>query len=214
MSENAFDLGATEAPDNKEKVYLKPGYRKLSVVKFVYEKEEDGKTPLIVMNCATKDEEGNDIEFNENFYLSGKLNKKGVMSSVVRLQELAKGLTGDKMSIKPDAYSYTKKEQNGSSESYVIPNPQQICDYLNKKCAGKSAIFRIGGEKADDGRVFSSLTYSGFLYWTDKKGDLCKYKEERDFTEAESKFNVKAKKADLAPSHSNGVVDTKALDEF
>lgn len=208
------DLGATEAPDNKEKVFLTPGYRKLTVTKFTYEKEEDGKTPLIVMECTAKDPEGADVQFNENFYLSGKLNKKGVMSSIVRLQELAKGLTGDKMSIKPDAYTYTKKEQNGSSETYTVPNPQQICDYLNKKCANKTAIFRIGGEKLEDGRVFSSLTYSGFLYWTDKRGDLCRYKEERDFTDAEYKFNVKTRKADPAPAHSNGVVDTKALDEF
>lgn len=214
MAENAFDLGATEAPDNKEKVYLTPGYRKLTVSKFVYTKEEDGKTPLIIMNCLTKDEDGNDLEFDENLYLSGKLNKKGLMSSVIRLQELAKGLTGDKMSIKPDAYSYTKKEQNGSSETYTVPNPQQICDYLNKKCAGKTAIFRIGGEKLEDGRVFSSLTYSGFLYYTDKRGDLCRYVEARDFTEAEYKYNVKVRKAEAAPAHSGGVADTKALDDL
>lgn len=213
MSETAFDLGATEAPDNKEKVYLKPGYRKLSIVKFVYEKEDDGKTPLIVMNCTTKDGDET-VEFNENFYLSGKLNKKGIMSSVARLQELTKGLTGDKMNVKLDAYTYTKKEQNGSSESYVIPNPQQICDYLNKKCTGKTGVFRIGGDKGDDGRVYSSLTYSGFLYWTDKKGDLCRYIEERDFTESEYKYNVKNKKAEFAPTTASGIVDTKALDDF
>ena len=213
-NDQMVDLGATDAPENKEKVYLKPGYRKLKVVEFAYEKEEDGKTPLILMKCTTKDEDGNEIEFIENLYISGKLNKKNVMTSITRLQELCKGLTGDKMNVKCQPYTYTKKEQNGTSENYTIPNPVEICDFLNKKCAGKTAIFRIGGEENDEGKVFSKLTYSSFLYYTDRKGDLCRYKEERDFTEAEFKFNVKKRKTDSAPAGNAGVADTSTLDEL
>ncbi len=215
MAENTnMDLGAYDAPENKEKVYIKPGYRKLKVEAFVYEKEEEGKTPLILMKCSAKDEDGNDIEFIENLYLSGKLNKKQVMTSVIRLQELFKGLTGDKMTIKPTPYNYLKKEQNGTSETFTIPNPVEICELLNKKCVGKTAIFRIGGEENEDGKVFSKLTYSSFLYFTDRKGNLCRYVEERDFTEAEWKYAVQKRKTEGAPAHTGGVADTKALDEL
>lgn len=215
MADNTtVDLGATEAPENKEKVFIKPGFRKLTIKEFVYEKEEDGKTPLILMKCTHKDTDGNEIEFTENLYISGKLNKKNQMSSIIRLQELSKGLTGDTMKIKPDIYTYTKKEQNGSSETYSIPNPAQLCEYLNKKCAGKTAIFKIGGEENEDGKVFSKLTYSGFLYYTDRKGDLCKYIAERDFTEAEFKFAVQKRKSEGAPAGTAAVADTKTLDEL
>lgn len=215
MADNAtVDLGATEAPENKEKVFIKPGFRKLAVKEFVYEKEEDGKTPLIIMKCTHKDEDGNEVEFNENLYISGKLNKKGQMSSILRLQELSKGLTGDIMKIKPDIYSYTKKEQNGTSETYSIPNPAQLCDYLSKKCTGKTAIFKVGGEETEDGRIFSKLVYSGFLYYTDRTGALCKYIAERDFTESETKREVKKRNSEGAPTGTAAVADTKTLDEL
>lgn len=208
-----FDLGGTEAPENKEKVYLKPGFRKLQVVGFKYTKEEEGKTPLIIMECKGADEDGNVIEFSENFYLSGKLNKNSVMSSVIRLQELFKGLTGDKMNIKPSAYTYTKKEQNGSSETYTVPNPAEITEHLNKKCSGKTAIFKIGGEESEEGKVYTKLTYSGFLYYTDRKGDLCKYIAENDFSPSEYKYAVQKRKSD-APAHSGAIADTAALDDL
>ena len=209
-----FDLGTTDAPDNREKVYIQPGFRKLTVKDFEYTKEEDGKTPLIIMNCTSTDKEGNEIQFSENLYISGKLNKNNVMSSVVRLQELFKGLTGDKMIIKPTAYTYNKKEMNGTSTEFTIPNPQELCDYLNKKCAGKTATFKIGGEENEDGKVFSKLTYSGFLYFTDRQGNLCKYKEERDFTESEFKYAVQKKKGEPAPALAGGIADTKTLDDL
>ena len=213
MSE--FDLGQTEAPVNQEKVYIKAGYRKLTVNEFKYEKEEEGKTPLITMSCTTKDSDGNDLTFTENLYMSGKLNKQGVMSSVIRLQELYKGLTGDKITAKPSAYSYTKKEFGTNDlTDYVIPNPAQLCDLLNKKCTGKTAIFKIGGEQDEDGKVYTKLTYSGFLYYTDRSGNLCKYTTERDFTESEYKYAVQKRKSEGAPVGTAGVADTKTLDEL
>ena len=212
MSE--FDLGTTEAPVNKERVYIKPGFRKLTVKEFVYETEQAGKTPLISMDCVTTDSDGNELEFTEKLYMSGKLNKNNIMSSVVRLQELFKGLTGDKMTIKPSAYTYTKSESNGTSTEFTIPSPKELCDYLNKKCAGKTAIFKIGGEIAEDGVVYSKLSYSGFLYYTDRQGNLCKYKEERDFTESEYKYSVQKRKSEGAPVGSAGIADTKTLDDL
>lgn len=211
---NAFDLGATEAPENKEKVFLTPGFRKLTVTEFVYEKEEDGKTPLIVMKAVHKDSNGNEIEFVENFYISGKLNKKGQMSSIIRLQELVKGITGDIMKITTDPYTYTKKEMNGTSETYTIPDPQQLLEFLNKKCTNKTAIFKIGGEENQDGRVYSKLVFSGFLYYTDSNQSLCKYIAERDFTEAETKREVKKRGSEGTPVGSSAVADTKTLDEL
>lgn len=209
-----FDLGNTEAPENKEKVYIKPGFRKLTVKNFEYNKEEEGKTPLILMNCETTDKDGNIIEFTESLYISGKLNKNNVMSSIVRLQELFKGLTGNKMTIKPTAYSYTKKELNGTTTEFTIPNPAELCEYLNKKCAGKTDIFKVGGEETEEGKVFTKLTYSGFLYYTDRQGNLCKYKDERDFTESEYKYAVQKRKSEGAPMGSAAVADTKTLDEL
>lgn len=208
-----FNIGETDAPENREKVYITPGFRKLTIEDFSYTKEDDGKTPLIEMNCVTK--EGDDeVKFTEKLYISGKLNKNSVMSSITRLQELFKGLTGDKITIKPSAYTYTKKEQSGESVEYTIPNPQELCDFLNKKCAGKSSIFKVGGEEAEDGTVYSKLTYSGFLYYTDRQGNICKYKEERDFTDSEKKFSVQKRKSEGAPVHSGGVADTKTLDDL
>lgn len=209
-----FNLGDLEAPDNREKVYITPGFRKLTVKGFEYTKEDEGKTPLIIMNCETTDKDGNTVEFAENLYISGKLNKNNVMSSVVRLQELFKGLTGDKMTIKPTAYTYTKKEINGTSTEFTIPSPAELCDYLNKKCSGKTAVFKIGGEKNEDGKVFSKLTYSGFLYFTDRQGNLCKYKDERDFTESEYKYAVQNKKSEGAPAGAAAIADTKTLDDL
>lgn len=214
-----IDLGATEAPENKEKVFLKPGFHKMKIESFTYDKEEVGKTPNIIMKLTKEDGDGNVIELNENLYLSGKLtvkNGKSIMTSVVRLQELYKGVTGkEKMTIQPSKYKYLKKDLDGTETNYIIPNPREICDYLQKECAGKTAVFKVGGEVTDDGTVFSKLTYTGFLYWTDKKGNLCRYKEERDFTESEYKYAVqKRKPSPGAPAHSNGVADTKKLDEL
>ncbi len=212
MSENLIDLGGYEAPENKEKVYLKPGFHKFTVKEFSYTKEEEGKTPNIIMKLE-KEENGNKVEIVENLYLSGKLNAKGIMSSIVRLQELYKGLTGDpKMTIKPTAYSYTKKERNGMEETFTIPNPAEITDYLQKKCAGKTAIFKLGGEISDEGIVYTKLTYSGFLYYTDKNGDLCRYKEEREFTDSEYKYAVQKRKSEGAPTHNAAIADTAILD--
>jgi hypothetical protein len=212
MSE--FNLGELDAPENKEKVYIKPGFRKLTVKNFEYTKEDEGKTPLIIMNCTGTDVDGNELEFSENLYISGKLNKNNVMSSVVRLQELFKGLTGDKMTIKPTAYTYTKKEMNGTSTEFTIPNPSELCDYLNKKCSGKTAMFKVGGEETEDGRVYTKLTYSGFLYYTDRQGNLCRYKEERDFTDSEFKYAVQKRKTEGAPAGAGAIADTKTLDDL
>lgn len=209
-----FNLENTEAPENKEKVYIKPGFRKLIIKNFEYNKEEEGRTPLIVMNCEAKDKDGNEIEFSENLYLSGKLNKSNVPSSVVRLQELFKGLTGDKMTIKTSSYTYTKKELNGTSTEFTIPNPTEICEHLNKKCAGKTAIFKVGGEETEDGKVYTKLSYSGFLYYTDRQGNLCRYKDERDFTDSEFKYAVQKRKSEGAPAGNAAVVDAKALDDL
>ena len=86
---------------------------------------------------------------------------------------------------------------------------------MNKKCAGKTAIFKVGGEEDGDGKVYSKLSYSGFLYFTDRKGDLCKYTDDRDFTESEYKYNVQKRKTEAgAPAGNAGVVDTKTLDEL
>ncbi len=210
-----FDLGDTQAPENKEKIYIKPGFRKLTVNEFKYDKEGEGKTPLITMECSTTDKEGNEITFTENLYMSGKLNKQNKMSSVIRLQELAKGLTGDIITIKPSAYTYSKKEY-GTNEitEYTIPNPAELAEFLNKKCAGKTAIFKIGGEIDENGIVYSKLTYSGFLYYTDRDGNLIKYSEERDFTESEYKYSVQKRQSQGAPTTNNAVVDTKTLDEL
>ena len=103
---------------------------------------------------------------------------------------------------------------NGTSTEFTIPNPQELCDYLNKKCAGKTATFKIGGEENEDGKVFPKLTYSGFLYYTDRQGNLCKYKEERDFTESEFKYAVQKKKGEPAPASAGGIADTKTLDDL
>jgi hypothetical protein len=210
-----FDLGAYEAPENKEKVFLTPGFRKLKVVKFAYTKEEEGKTPLIVMEATHIDKEGNTVETNQDFYLSGKLNKKGVMTGLLRVLELVRGLTGEKkINAQAENYTYIKKETNGTTESYTIPDPQIICDYLNKKCAGKAAIFRVGGEENDEGKVFTKLDYTGFLYSVDKAGNLCLYKEERDFTKSEYSYSVRKKKNEGAPAHGGGMADPGKLDEL
>ena len=136
------------------------------------------------------------------------------MSSVIRLQELFKGLTGNpKMTIKPTIYTYNKKETDGKVNTFSIPNPKEICDYLNKTCKGKTAIFKVGAEDSD-GKIFSKLVYSGFLYYTDKKGALCLYKEERDFTEEEEKRFIQKKKGADAPAHSNGLASATKLEEL
>jgi len=213
--EGGFDMGGVAAPDNKEKEYLKPGFHKLTIDKFTYEQEKAGKTPLIVMVAHKANPDGDPIEFSENFYMSGKINKANQMSSVVRLQELAKGLTGDIMSIKTDRYTYTKEDQsNGTSETYTIPNPAQLTEILNKKLAGKTAIFKIGGEEAEDGKVYTKLTYSAFCYYTDKKNQLCRYNEERDFTESEYKFAVKKREQAPAPTHSGGIANVAKMEEL
>lgn len=207
------DMG--EAPENREKEYLKPGFHKLKVVEFEYKQEEAGKTPLIVMKCEKANPDGDPIGFEEKLYISGKLNKQQVMSSVVRLQELYKGLTGNaRMELKPKQYTYTKKESDNSETTFTIPNPEQLATYLNKSCAGKTAVFRIGGEVGSDGVVYSKLTYSGFLYYTDKSGNLVRYTEEREFTDREQAMFVKEKKEASAPAHSNGVANATKMQEL
>lgn len=208
-----FNMEDTDAPENKEKVYVLPGFRKLKVESFTYDKEDDGKTPLIVMKCTAQDADGNEATLEEKLYISGKISAKGVMSSVVRLQELYKGLTGEpKITIKPTAYTYTKKEKDGSSQSFTIPNPRELCDFLQAKCAGKTAVFKIGGDVGRDDVVYSKLTYSGFLYYTDKTGALCRYKEERDFTDSEYKYAVQKPKETAAPATSQGIANEASLD--
>jgi hypothetical protein len=210
MSDNAnYNMGDTEAPDNQEKVFLTPGYHKLTVKSFEYKKEDAGKTPLITMVATKVDKEtGDDIEFKEKFYVSGKLNKDGKMSSVIRLQELAVGLTGNKITANPSLYAYTKSEANGTSESFTIPNPEELTAYLNKNCVGKTAIFKIGGEESD-GKVYTKLTFSGFLYYTDRQKNLCRYKEERDFDEYERGRSVQKKKEAAAPAGGGSLTTTK-----
>jgi hypothetical protein len=204
-----------EAPENKEREYLKPGFHKLTVTEFEYKQEEEGKTPLIVMKCLKANPDGDPIQFEEKLYISGKLNKQNVMSSVVRLQELFKGLTGEpKMKLNPSKYNYTKKESDNSETTFTIPNPKELAEYLSKTCVGKIAIFKIGGEETAEGTIYSKFTYSGFLYYTDKKGNLVRYTEERDFTDAEYKFAVQKKKEAAAPAHSNGVANATKMQEL
>ena len=70
-------------------------------------------------------------------------------------------------------------------------------------------------EVNDEGVVFAKLTYSQFLYYVDKRGDLCKYKEERDFNESEYKYSVQKRKPQGgAPVHNGGMVNTSKLDEI
>lgn len=210
MAENAnYNMGDTDAPDNQEKVFLTPGYHKLTVTGFEYKKEEEGKTPLIVMTAQKAGKEGEDpTEFKENFYMSGKLNKDGKMSSVIRLQELALGLTGDKITIAPKQYNYSKKNTDGTVDHFTIPNPEELAAYLNNKCKGKVAIFKVGGEESD-GKVYTKLTYSGFLYYTDRQKNLCRYKEERDFDEYEYGRCVQKRKEANAPAGGGGLTHTK-----
>lgn len=214
MAGTSFDLGAFEAPDNKERVFLTPGYRKMTIKEFIYEKEEDGKTPLILMKMIKTNDDGTETDFTEKLYLSGKLNKQGVMSAVVRLFELNRGITGDKkLNLEAENYSYSKKNTDGTTEEYVIPNPVTVCDYFNKKCAGKTAVWRVGGEENEDGKVFTKLDYSGFLYYVDKEKNLCTYKNERDFTKTEYSYSVRKKKTD-APSHTGSMADISKLDDL
>jgi len=214
MAGTSFDLGAFEAPDNKERVFLTPGFRKMTIREFLYEKEDEGKTPLILMKMFKTNEDGSETDFTEKLYLSGKLNKQGTMSAIVRLFELNRGITGDKkMNLEAENYTYSKTESNGTSEEYTIPNPQAVCDFLNKKCAGKTAIWRVGGEENEDGKVFTKLDYSGFLYYVDKDKNLCTYKNERDFTKSEHSYSVRKKKTD-APAHSGSMADVSKLDDL
>ena len=167
-----------------------------------------------MMKMVKINDDGTETDFNEKLYLSGKLNKQGMMSAVVRLFELNRGITGDKkMNLEAGNYTYTKTESNGSSEEYTIPDPQTVCDFLNKKCAGKTAIWRVGGEENEDGKVFTKLDYSGFLYYVDKEKNLCTYKNERDFTKSEYSYSVRKKKTD-APTHSGSLADASKLDEL
>jgi len=117
------------------------------------------------------------------------------------------------MTIKPSLYKNIKDNTDGTKTAFEIPNPKELCDYLGKSCVGKTAIFKIGGEENAEGKVFSKLVFQGFLYFTDKKGNLCKYKEEGDFTDNEAKFSIK-KKTDNAPAHSGGIAAPSQLDEL
>jgi len=209
-----INLGETQAPENKEKLYLKPGFKKLTVKEFTYEKEEKGKTPLIVMHCEGLDSNNNPLTFQENLYISGKLNKNNVPSAVVRIQELVVGLTNAKITDSLDAYEYVKEDYETKEQAtYTIPDPEQLTKLLNKRCAGKSAIFKIGGQENEDGQVYTSLTYSGFLYFTDLQGELCKYTKERDFTESEYKYAVTKRKQNNLVTN-NSIIDTKTLDDL
>lgn len=217
MSQEKYNMGDVDAPENQEKEYLKPGYHKLTVKGFEYKKEDEGKTPLIVLTLEKVSKDGGEpITLKENFYMSGKI-KDGKMNSVIRIQELAMGLTGSKITIQPSLYNYTKKNSDGTTDSFSIPNPKEITDYLNKNCTGKSAIFKVGGEQdgeGSDAKIYSKLTYSGFLYYTDKQKNLCRYKEERDFTESEYKYAVQKKKDANAPAGGGGVATTTKMDEL
>lgn len=207
--ETSFNMGETEAPSNKEREFLQPGYRKLTIKEFSYSPADPGKTPLILMKAEGKADSGDTVDFTERLYISGKLSKDKVMSSVVRLQELYKGLTGnEKITIQPSKFEYTK-----DNIKYVIPNPQELCDFLNTTCKGLSAIFKIGADKTEDGKLFSKLTYSSFLYYTDKQGSLIRYTTEGDFSDSEYKFAVQTKKSELAPSHG-GAASSSQLDEL
>ena len=213
MSETSYNMGDTEAPSNEEKVYLKPGYHKLTVTGFEC-KSDDGKTPVIIITAETQAKEGEEAtKFTDNFWMSGKLNKEGKMSSVIRLQELAMGLTGNKITIQPKIVTYVKKEKDGTSETYSIPNPEELTTWFNKHCKGKVGIFKIGGEESD-GKVYSKLTYSSFLYYTDKQKNLCRYKEERDFTESEYKYSVQKKKEASAPAGGGGVSTLAKMEDM
>lgn len=208
MANEAYDMGATEAPENKEREFVQPGYRKLIVKEFTYAPADPGKTPLLIMKATGTGESGDPVEFTERLYISGKI-KNGVMNSVVRLQELYKGLTGnEKITIQPSKFEYTK-----DNVKYIIPNPQELCDFFNTTCKGITAVFKIGGEKDGD-KLFTKLTYSGFLYYTDKQGALNRYTKERDFDESEYKFAVQNKKTEGAPVHNGGVATPSQLDEL
>jgi hypothetical protein len=210
MANDAFDMGGTAAPENKEREFLTPGYRKLTVNKFEYTPAEAGKTPLILMKATGTGASGDPVEFTERLYISGKLNKDKVMSSIVRLQELYKGLTGnEKITIQPSKFEYTK-----DGTKYTIPNPQELCDFLNTTCTGITRIFKIGGEKNEEGKIFTKLTYSGFLYYTDKQGSLHTYPSEADFSEQEYKFAVQTKKTEGAPAGNGAVSSPSALDDL
>ena len=209
-----YDMGATEAPDNKEKEFLKPGYRKLTVKKFEYSPAQGGKTPLILLKMEGIGESGDPVEFTERLYVSGKVTN-GTMAAITRLQELYKGLTGNpKMTIQPSKFNYSTKDKDGNPVTYTIPNPQEITEYLNTTCVGTSGIFKVGADEADNGKLFSKLVYSGFLYYTDKGGNLCRYTQERDFDDSEAKFNIKKKEAPTAPAGGGGLSHNSALDDL
>lgn len=196
MSEQlGFD--GVEVPVNKEKEYLEPGFHKLTVKEFSYEKEEEGKTPLIQLHFTKNGEDS----LVEKLWLSGKPGKSGEPVIYTRLQELVYGLTGDKIEEKFDSYSYTKKEDDKPSINYKVTNPSQVVRFLNKKLSGKSSVFKVGGEEKD-GKIFTKLTFSGFLYYTDRTGNVVKYTEERKFTDSEAKYAITKAKTDTPPNNA------------
>ena len=62
--------------------------------------------------------------------------------------------------------------------------------------------------------AYSKLTYSSFLYYTDKQKNLCRYKEERDFTESEYKYSVQKKKEASAPAGGGGVSTLAKMEDM
>jgi len=163
------------------------------------------------MKAVSTNADGEELSFMERFYLSGKLDKNGVMSSVVRLQELYKGLTGNpKMGLKPSAYNYTTTDEKGNSVTYTIPSPADLCEYLKTTCVGLSGIFKVGADVTEDNRMFVKLVYSGFLYYTDRSNNLVKYTKEGDFNDSDYKYAVQ-KKAAGKPSPAAASNDSKSL---
>lgn len=205
--EQDFDMGAYEAPENKEKSYIKPGYRKLTVKEFIYEKEQEGRTPSITVKLEGKTAEGDTAEISEDFYISGKRNDKNIPTALLRVVELYKGLTGEStLKRKFPNYSYVKREKDGAEQAFTVPNPEELCSFLNKECKGKSSVFKIGGEVNDEGVVYAKIPYTGFLYQTDRTGTLVKFKDEREFTEVEYRNAVRKRKSyNNAPGHNNGM---------
>lgn len=205
-------FGGVEAPVNQEREFLTPGFRRLTVKEFTYSSPEEGKTPLVELHFTREGEDS----LVEKLWFSGKPTKTGGAPVIYsRIQELVYGLTGDKLTEELNAIEYTKKELDGTSQNYKVADPEQVVKILNKKLKGKSAIFKVGGvqSKDDASKVFANLTFSGFLYFTDKKGELHKYKEERDFTESEYKYAIQKPTVDAPPNNSS-VTNSSMLDEF
>lgn len=177
-----FELVVSAPPVQKEQ--MKPGFRKLTIESIEAQDLVEGKSPVVHI-VFTKDGEK---VFTERFYFSGKPSKEGPPFIYKRVNELFLGLTGDKFSETVDTISY-----NYEGNTYSVANPAQVSKILNKKLAGKSAIYRVGGTQNGD-KTYLNLTPSGFLLTADFDGNVKRYEEERDFTQSESNWWVKKEK--------------------